>query len=395
MLPPAVRGSEVASAYEGLDGRTRATRISYAPQPDDLSGESARFEVELPPGGERWIHVTSCFTCDPSASPAAPASEGAYRDALAKANRLARAEAAGVCRIETSNVHFDRWLARSLSDLRMMTTDTAHGPYVYAGVPWYSAPFGRDGIITALQTLRVNPDSARGVLAYLAATQAQQRDDEHDAEPGKILHELRLGEMAALYEIPFDQYYGSVDATPLFVILAGAYYTATHDRELIERLWPSIRRALEWIDRHGDLDGDGYVEYRRRSEHGLLQHDWKDSFDAVFHADGSAAETPVALCEVQGYVYTARLAAAMLAAALGDDRIALELREQALDSRRRFDEAYWCEEIGSCALALDGRKQQCRVRTSNAGHALFTEIAMPQRARRLAETLLSDDLYSG
>jgi glycogen debranching enzyme len=201
--------------------------------------------------------------------------------------------------------------------------------------------------------------------------------------------------MAALHEIPFDRYYGSVDATPLFVMLAGAYYAATRDRELIERLWPNILRALRWIDEHGDLDGDGFVEYERRSEHGLVQQGWKDSSDAVFHADGSPAQPPVALCEVQGYVYAAKEAAAPLAAALGDDRLALELREQALTLQRRFDEAYWCEEIGSYALALDGRKEQCRVRSSNAGHALFTGIALPRRARRLAETLLGAELYSG
>ena len=218
---------------------------------------------------------------------------------------------------------------------------------------------------------------------------------EQDAEPGKILHEAREGEMAALGEIPFRRYYGSVDSTPLYLMLAGEYYRRTGDIAFIKSIWPHIEMALDWLDHYGDRDKDGFVEYSRQSEHGLVQQGWKDSNDSVFHSDGRLAQPPIALCEVQGYSYAARLEVSGIAAALGHQRVAQRLMREAQTLHTRFEDAFWCEDLGVYALALDGDKKRCEVRTSNAGHALFTGIASPERAAILAENLVGDRYYSG
>jgi glycogen debranching enzyme len=236
---------------------------------------------------------------------------------------------------------------------------------------------------------------AKGVLECLASSQADKVDAVVEAEPGKILHEMRCGEMAALGEVPFGKYYGSVDATALFIMLARAYCERTGDSKFIQRLWPHIERALNWIDEFGDTDGDGFVEYKQRSANGLVQQGWKDSNDSIFHADGSIAQPPIALCEVQGYVYAAKLAAAYLCRFAGGSPRAAALEVEAETLRARFEEQFWCEDLSTYALALDGEKRPCRVRTSNAGHCLYTGIVSPERARRVAETLFQPESFSG
>jgi glycogen debranching enzyme len=276
----------------------------------------------------------------------------------------------------------------------MLVTETPHGLYPYAGVPWFSTIFGRDGLITALQTLWVNPELARGVLQVLAGHQGVAFAPERAEAPGKIVHELRTGEMARSGEVPFGRYYGSADATPLFVLLAGEYAHATGDLEFLAGLWPNIDRALSWIDQTGDPDGDGFVEYATTDTRGLTNQGWKDSWDSVFHADGTPAPGPIALVEVQAYVYAAKRSIARVAAELGWEERARDLRREADELRRRFDEAFWCEAIQTYALALDGQKRQCAVRSSNAGHALMAGVAEPGRAARVAGQLLANGGFS-
>ncbi|MFB3816403.1 MAG: glycogen debranching N-terminal domain-containing protein [Candidatus Methylomirabilales bacterium] len=387
-VEPSPGGAEIA--YRGLDGVTRRLRVRCEPPPYELSESTARFRVQLK--AQETTSFSLAFAClRDGAQPATVAPQAALAARVA-GYEAARARQAGV---STSHEQFNEWLARSRADLHMLVTETPEGPYPYAGVPWFSAPFGRDGLITALQVLWLDPALARGVLGYLAATQAGAVVAEQDAEPGKILHETRRGEMAALKEIPFGRYYGSVDATPLFVVLAGAYYERTADLEFLQHLWPSITRALDWIDRYGDLDGDGFVEYSSRTARGLLHQGWKDSQDSVFHADGRPAEGPIALCEVQGYAYAARQQGVRLATVLGKAEAARRLAAQAEDLRVQFEREFWVPEMQGYALALDGEKEPCRVRTSNAGHALLTRIASPERAALLATGLLGPEFFSG
>jgi glycogen debranching enzyme len=378
--------------YEGLDNRLRRTRIVFDPPPTRLSESVATFQIRLESGKDASYRCAiACEVDGDSPNEISPCYESAVEEATSALERMRGREP----QVFTGNEQFNDWLNRSLADLHMMRTETAYGPYPYAGVPWFSTVFGRDGIITALQCLWFDPSVARGVLAYLAANQADTDNPEQDAQPGKILHEFREDEMATLGEIPFRRYYGSIDATPLFVMLAGAYYKRTGDRAFIESIWPHVEQALAWIDRYGDSDGDGFVEYSRKSKHGLANQGWKDSQDAIFHADGAPAEGAIALCEVQGYVYAAKGAAGELAKILGDAARSRELSKQAEALCRRFEKAFWCEDLSTYAIALDGSKQPCRVRTSNAGHCLFAGIAAGQHARRAATTLTNETSFSG
>ena len=389
-LEPEVEGAgTVHLRYHGLDGVLRRTRLVFNPPPLELSGSGARFELRLPSQESEAIDIT--IVCEGEQERPTVT----YEEALATVTRTPGEWRAAQCRIGTSNESFNDWLGRSLADLHMMITQTAHGPYPYAGVPWFSTAFGRDGILTAFEMLLIDPRVARGVLSYLAAKQATEVVPEQDAEPGKILHETRCGEMAALGEIPFGLYYGSVDSTPLFVMLAGAYYERTADLELVRQLWPHIERALQWTETHGDPDGDGFVEYARRTPRGLAQQGWKDSQDSVFHASGEPADGPIALCEVQGYTYAARRFASEMAEALGLVERAQELRQKAELLRSQFEDAFWSEDLSTYAMALDGDKKPCRIRSSNAGHCLFSGIADLERARRTALTLLSPESFSG
>jgi glycogen debranching enzyme len=386
-LDPRLEPGAVQLAYRGLDQLVRTTRLDFAPAPESLTAQAASFRIHLEVKQTRDIYIwTTCLSGEEHRP--VQAYEAAFSRSLRQAERAPTT-------ISTANTQFNEWLDRSRADLRMMITETPEGPFPYAGVPWFSTPFGRDSIWTAIEVLWFKPALAAGVLRFLAATQARERNDDVDAEPGKVIHEMRDGEMAALGEIPLGRYYGSIDATPLYLILAALYHERTADLALIRSLWPSLLAALDWMDKWGDSDGDGFIEYQRRSRNGLLQQGWKDSRDSVFHHDGTMADAPIALGEVQGYAYAARLGMARLSRLLGEAGRARQLEQQAQELRQRFDAAFWCEELGTYALALDGKKLPCRVRSSNAGHCLYTGIALPQRVHRLATSLMTDEMFSG
>ncbi|HLH25035.1 MAG TPA: glycogen debranching N-terminal domain-containing protein [Chloroflexota bacterium] len=430
---PTLHGDELLLPYVGLDGVERCTRIRFGqppigleivepdaqlagPMPTPEFGEEvgeprtesvvlpsiacALFELALPPRGAAAlsVHIRPLLGED-AASPTlavanvtpAPSLDEAYQ-AIRESYRLWTEECTA---ITTDNDVVNHLLAKSQSDLRLLMNQLPTGLLPMAGIPWFSVPFGRDSLITAYATLMLNPGIAYGTLRFLAQHQGREVNDWRDEEPGKILHEIRMGELATSGAVPFGPYYGSIDSTPLFLIVLGELVRWTGDWAFAATLRPAVERALEWIDRYGDVDGDGYVEYRSRSERGIANQGWKDSFDSVCHRDGSLAAPPIALCEVQGYVYAARLLAAELFAGWGEPARAAALREQAAALRAQFERDFWLENEGYYAMALDGAKRPVPSVGSNGGQVLWSGIAAPERAARVAERLLAADLLCG
>lgn len=383
--------ADVLLSYLGRDDRARETHFHFDPVPTELSDSHARFEVTVPPGQRCALFTRIC--CERAETEEALPKHflRSLREAM-QALRQARKRSAT---IRSSNDLFNEVSRRSVADISMLSTTTEYGPYPYAGIPWFSTVFGRDAIITALETLWMDPAISRGVLGYLAAHQATDFDPAADAEPGKILHEVRHGEMAELGEVPFRHYYGSIDSTPLFVMLAGRYLERTGDAAFLRTILPHIEAALAWIDTHGDRDDDGFVEYGRLTDQGLQNQGWKDSHDSIFHADGSIARGPIALAEVQAYVYGAWKAAADLYSAIGDPVRSAGYQDRAVQLRNRFDAAFFDEALGTYVLALDGDKRPCRVRSSNAGHVLYTGLAREERAEAVVRTLMAPASFSG
>ena len=355
----------------------------------------AAWDIALAPADEAAVIVTVAPVTGSRRRRAVP-----HPSAARRVERSYRRFTAACTSLEGDGELFEKVIAASVRDLRALLIPidedgAAGGRILSAGIPWFVAPFGRDSLLASYEALPVNPDLARDTLLFLARRQAQEDDPWRDAEPGKVLHELRFGELTRTGLVPHSPYYGTVDATPLFVMLAAAYWRWTADTETLTGLKPALDAALAWMDQHGDRDGDGFLEYERRSPGGLLNQGWKDSEDSVVHADGTLAEGSIALVEVQGYAYLAKQRIAEVYEALGEPDRAGELRRQAAALKHAFNEAFWMPEEGTLALALDGRKRQVASVTSNPGHCLYCDVVDPAHQSAVAERLMAPDMFSG
>ncbi|WP_374711594.1 amylo-alpha-1,6-glucosidase [Symbiobacterium terraclitae] len=387
---PRREGGSVTLGYRGRDGVLRQTRVLFLTPPDALTVSQASWDLSLPPRGTAALDVAVL----PAENGAFPACRG-FDQAL-EALRQEYADWTESCTaIDTDNPLLNRILARSVSDLRLLAADQGQGLFPVAGIPWYAVPFGRDSIITAIQALPLNPEFARGTLRTLAALQGRQVDPFRAEEPGKILHEMRHGEMANLGEVPYGRYYGSVDATALFLVLLCDYHAWTGDLDLVRELLPSVREALNWLDRYGDVDGDGFLEFRADPGRGLQVQSWKDSPDSLCHPDGKPAASPVAVSEVQGYVFDAKRRLAPVLQALGEADLARRLARDAADLKARFNSAFWMPERQYYAIALDGEKRQVATVSSDIGHCLWSGIVDEARAASVAARLVAPDMFSG
>ncbi|HVM99282.1 MAG TPA: glycogen debranching N-terminal domain-containing protein [Caulobacteraceae bacterium] len=387
-LPPQLLGRHVLFAYEGLDEIVRISTVTFSEPPWRMDAERAEFMFTLSPGERIDLFVEA------GAGQGEPPSRERFRHALADARRTIRRRERRGALLRASDDAHSAWFEQSRADLGLLVSDLPSGPYPFAGIPWFSTPFGRDGLLTAWQLLWLDPTLAKGVLTYLAARQATHTSAFADSQPGKIMHETRGGEMAALNEIPFGCYYGGVDTTPLFVALAGAYLTRTDDLTHVRHLWPALLRAVAWIEGQGDSDGDGLIDYKRGAETGLANQGWKDSEDSVFHADGRLPPGPIALVEVQGYAYAAYRAMARMSARLGEPG-AEHWRETAEALRERVEARFWMEDAGFYGIAIDGEGALCSPLTSNVGHLLFSGLPARDRAARVTQRLLSPSFDCG
>ena len=389
---PVVRRDSIIFHYCGLDRVSRETIIHLSPEPDSVNGTTARWKLCLPPFRRFQLQTTIVPHVEGKRSRSSHPDFGQQlrlrREALADwASRSSS--------FHSSNDIFNQMISTCKGDFHALQIPEAKERVIAAGIPWFATMFGRDSIIAAYQSLMLNPQLAVETLRVLAQHQGKEKNDWRDEEPGKILHEYREGEMTRAGEMPFGPYYGSADATPLWLILLSETFNWTADEQLVKDMLPHAYRALEWIDSFGDLDGDGFVEYQRRSPKGLVNQGWKDSWDAIMHCDGKIAKAPIALCEVQGYVYEAKYRMASLLRSFGDTRTADKLKKEAAEMARRFEKAFWMPKLGFYAMALDRDKHQTQVISSNPGQLLFTRMLSPERARTVTQRFMRDDMFSG
>ncbi len=379
--------ASVLLGYDGLDGLPRLSAISFSQAPDQLHDNRADFLIAVTKRSSKVLYVE----VGPEIADAP--GRDRFRAAAARARFGMRAKRRHGATVRSSGRVFNDWVERARADVALLTTELATGPYPYAGIPWFSTAFGRDGVISGLQMLWLNPGLARGVLAFLAEHQATETSPFIDSQPGKIMHETRKGEMAALRELPFGRYYGGVDTTPLYIHLACAYADRTGDMAFIDTLWPSLKAAAEWTEEASRATG--FVTYQRAAESGLANQGWKDSIDSVFHADGRIPKGPIALVEVQGYVFAAYRGLAALARRRGEYAEAEHWENRAEEMRVAVERDFWIDDLNFYALAIDGEGKPCEVRTSNAGHLLYVGLPQPERAKMVADQLLSASFHSG
>jgi glycogen debranching enzyme len=413
-LAPLPGKGEVTLGYRGLDKVTRRTRVVCTPEPAglgtvDRSSGQAWWMLRLEPGASAPVEIA--FATSREADGEGAGVGGGVVGSVGSAGSpailgfdaavAALADSYGHWLQETAAVETDspllaRVLERSYLDIRSLLSDDGHGPYTVAGIPIYAVLYGRDSLITALEMLPYNAAIARGTLRTLAAVQGEAVNAWRQEEPGKIIHELRPGEMGRLEEIPFGRYYGSVDSTPLFLVLVCEYYAWTGDLDLVRELLPNIRAAIGWLDTYGDSDGDGFLEYRADDQGiGLHVQSWKDSHYSMCHRSGERAVSPVAVSEVQGYAYDAKRRLAPILALLGEADLAGRLAREAEALKARFNEAFWMEDRQFLAIALDGQKEQVGTVSSDIGHCLWAGIVDGAKAEAVARRLTAPDLFSG
>jgi glycogen debranching enzyme len=375
--------------YRGLDDLVRTSAIAFSQPATKVDGHEFEFLLHLVPGVEQSLFI------EVGSEAGAMPSRERHREAAARARKGMRARGRRGGRVRSDAPLFDRWMQQSRADLALLTSELETGPYPYAGIPWFSTPFGRDAVVTALQTLWLDPTIARGVLGFLAAHQAQEESSFLDSSPGKIMHETRRGEMSALRELPFGRYYGGVDTTPLFVMLAGAYARRTGDLAFVDSLWPALLAATAWIERVSEHNADGFLDYARGESTGLSNQGWKDSEDSVFHADGRFPKGPIALVEVQGYAFAAFRAMAELAEMRRDDEAMQAWAGRAARMQAAVESKFWMEDQGFYGIAVDGEGALCAVRSTNPGHLLFCGLPNAERAAKVATQMMTPAFHTG
>ena len=386
--------------YDGQDGVVRRLTVSFDPAPARHDGASCEVDIDVATRGKEVVDIRLKIgeEIEPGAKPIERRTAKGPRPKGARAGTTEGGWAGGpgwTASVRSDSLSLDAALGRSLDDLSTLRAELDGRDYYAAGVPWFSTLFGRDSLIAAYQTLAFEPSVAAETLRLLAGRQGTKVDEWRDEQPGKILHELRIGEFARLDEIPHTPYYGSIDSTPLFLIVLARHAAWTGSLDLFRELRDSVDRALDWIDRFGDPTGDGYVAYASTAKKGLVNQGWKDSGDGIVTADGEIAESPIALAEVQGYVYAAKREIAPLYEHDGNAERAERLRSEAEELRARFERDFWSDELGCYILARQAGGKPCAVVTSNAGQVLWSGIASPEHAHAVAERLMRDDMFSG